>query len=156
MSREISPKSLDDLPFLVEEQHIWWWIGVAMCQSAQVSFFFLSHHGYSGLDDGLFVLVGLLCMFLAEEIEIGPADSFCRIAQTPMRGQCLIDPGKAALQILEVNAIRDVGHERPEKISWLPRRCSSSPAPGDVLIRAQHPNHSAVLVQQRHFAGRQP
>ena len=95
-------------------------------------------------------------MFLAEEIKIGLANRFRRIVQTQMTGKRQVDLGKTALSILEVNSIRNVSQERSKGIAFVCQLLFRLLAPGDVLIGAQHPNHAAILVKQRHFAGRQP
>ncbi len=114
MSRE-TPKVPTMFPLasrrgiLVVETQVTW-------PSGQISFSSLPTSGLARPDYFLLITVGLLGVFCGEEVEVGLADRLGRVVQPKLFSVRLIDPGKAALPILEVDHVGEVVHEGVEEM----------------------------------------
>ena len=75
----------------------------------------LVHHRLAGADDLLLVVEGLARVLFAEEIEVRLAEHVRRIVRAEALHRLAADPDEAAGEVLEVNLVRDVLHQRAEE-----------------------------------------
>jgi hypothetical protein len=78
----------------------------------------LTHHWLARPYYFLFILVSLLGVFCGEKVKVGLADRLVRVAQP--KGICVsqINPGEAALAILEVDRVGQIVHEGVEEVPF--------------------------------------
>ena len=70
------------------------------------------HQRLSGANDLLLVAQRLRSVLVGEEVEVGPADGERRAGDAEPRRLISVDPREAALEILEVDGVGDVVHQR--------------------------------------------
>ena len=112
------PERPDDMPLLVAQRQLAGCHPTGATVGPDVHLFFADDRPLSTHD---FLLVGKrgLSIFRTEEIEIGLADRVHRVAQAGPQCLGLADSQKPAGRILEINALRQVLHERSEQVPLL-------------------------------------
>src|ERR1035441_8036312 len=77
------------------------------------------HNRLTRSDDFLLIVGGPSGTFFWQIIEVGLTDRLGRIDQPKLVGVRLINPGKAALPILEVDPVREIVHQGVEEMALL-------------------------------------
>jgi hypothetical protein len=73
------------------------------------------HERLSGADDLLLVPQSLLRVLAGEDVEVGSTDGERRSCNAKPRGRISVDACEATVEILEVDGVRDVVHQRLEQ-----------------------------------------
>ena len=116
----------------------------------------LVDHGDAGLHDPDLVLAGVEGMVHGEEVRVGPADHVVLAAHPQVVEHGPVDPGEAALGVLEVHRVREV-LEQVVAQGALPRQdLLGVDLGGDVLGDAADADDVAAGVPQGDLVGEHP